>query len=100
VLMIVLDDRGRSAGLVRQPDRDAEPWCAGRGRGAVYQHAHDERARCRSVTVTVSVAAGSWLRLGSGFVKGLGGLGEGVSDGLVPVHVRAAGAELPGALIA
>ena len=52
------------------------------------------------MTITVSVAAGSWLRLGSGFVKGLGGLGEGVSDGLVPVHVRAASAELPGALIA
>jgi hypothetical protein len=41
-------------------------------------------------------------RLGAGFefAEGLGGLGEGVGKGLVPVHVRAAGAEFPGALVA
>src|SRR4249919_600983 len=39
-------------------------------------------------------AARSWLPLGSEVVEGLGGLGEGVDDGLVPVHVRPAGAQL------
>ena len=34
------------------------------------------------------------------FAEGLGGLDEGVGEGLVPVHVRAAGAELPRALFA
>jgi F0F1-type ATP synthase membrane subunit c/vacuolar-type H+-ATPase subunit K len=42
----------------------------------------------------------SWLDLGSGFAEGLGGLGEGVGEGLVPLHVRAAGAEFPGPLLA
>jgi hypothetical protein len=42
----------------------------------------------------------SWLGLGLGFVEGLGGLGEGVGDGLVPVHVGAAGAEFSCALLA
>ena len=32
--------RLRAAGLLRQPDRDAEPGRAGRGRPAVYQYAH------------------------------------------------------------
>ena len=38
--------------------------------------------------------------LGLGFAEGLGGLGEGVGDGLVPVHVRAAGMQFPRALLA
>src|SRR5512132_3927765 len=42
----------------------------------------------------------SWLGLGLGFVEGLGGLSEGVGDGLVPVHVGAAGAEFARALLA
>ncbi|MGN6176058.1 MAG: hypothetical protein ACTHPS_24385 [Streptosporangiaceae bacterium] len=39
-------------------------------------------------------------RLGRGFEfgEGLRGLGEGAGEGLVPVHVRAAGAKLPRAL--
>ena len=39
-----------------------------------------------------------WLCLGFGFGEDLGGLSQGVGDGLVPVHVRAAGAEFPRAL--
>ena len=44
----------------------------------------------------------TWLWLGSGleFVEGLGGLGKGVGDGLVPVHVGAAGAEFSRAVLA
>ena len=45
-------------------------------------------------------AARSWLGLRWEFAEGLGGLGEGVGDGLVPVHVRAAGAQFPRALLA
>jgi hypothetical protein len=48
----------------------------------------------------LDAAACSWLGAGSDFAEGLGGLGEGVGKGLVPVHARAAGAELPSALIA
>jgi hypothetical protein len=33
------------------------------------------------------------LDSGSGLAEGLGGLGEGVGKGLIPAHVRAAGAE-------
>jgi hypothetical protein len=40
----------------------------------------------------------SCLAFGSEFVKGLGDLGEGVGDGLVPVHVRAVCAQFPRAL--
>src|SRR4029450_12944113 len=40
----------------------------------------------------------SWLSPGLEFVEGLGGLGKGVGDGLVPVHVGAAGAEFSRAL--
>jgi hypothetical protein len=39
-------------------------------------------------------AARSWLGLSLKSGEGLGGLGEGVGEGLVPVHVRAAGAQL------
>src|SRR2546430_12621604 len=46
----------------------------------------------------LEAAARSWLGPGLEFVEGLGGLGEGVGDGLVPVHVRAAGAQFPGVL--
>ena len=35
----------------------------------------------------------SWLDRGLEFAEGLGGRAEGVGDGLVPVHVRAAGAQ-------
>src|SRR5690348_10561046 len=42
----------------------------------------------------------SWLRLGSEVAEGLGGLGDGIGDGLVPVHVCPAGAQLPYAFIA
>src|SRR5260370_2240279 len=45
-------------------------------------------------------AARSWLRFGFEFAEGLGGLGEGVGDGLVPVHVRAACALFPRAFLA
>ena len=45
-------------------------------------------------------AARSWLPLGSEVVESLGGLGEGVGEGLVPVHVRALGAQFPRALFA
>ena len=44
-------------------------------------------------------AARSWLPLGSEVVEGLGDLGDGVGDGLVPVHVRPAGAQFPHAFI-
>src|SRR6516165_12101961 len=37
--------------------------------------------------------------LGLELAEGLADLGEGVGEGLVPVHVRAAGAEFPGALL-
>ena len=40
----------------------------------------------------LEAAARSWLGPGLEFVEGLGGLGEGVGDGSVPVHVGAAGA--------
>src|SRR6516165_11440890 len=42
----------------------------------------------------------SWLGGGIRFAEGLGGLGQSVNEGLVPVHVRAAGAQFPGALLA
>src|SRR5207253_2378105 len=45
-------------------------------------------------------ATRSWLRLGSEIVEGLGGLGDGVGNGLVPVHIRPASAQLPYAFIA
>src|SRR4029434_9581783 len=41
-----------------------------------------------------------WLSPGLEFVEGLGGLSEGVGDGLVPVHLGAAGAEFSRALLA
>src|SRR5215469_12394069 len=44
--------------------------------------------------------ARSWLRSGFKLVEGLGGLNERVGEDLVPVHTRAAGAELAGPLIA
>ena len=42
----------------------------------------------------------SWLSPGFELVEGLGGLGKGVGDGLVPVHVGTAGAEFSRALLA
>lgn len=47
-----------------------------------------------------NLEAAARLRLGPGFefAEGLGDLGEGVGDGLVPAHVRAAGVEFPRAL--
>ena len=49
----------------------------------------------------LTVPAGrSQLGLGVELVEGLGGLGEGVGEGLVPVHVGAAGTELLGTLFA
>src|SRR5215207_142385 len=42
----------------------------------------------------------SWLSPEFELVEGLGGLGEGVGDGLVPVHVGAAGAEFSRVLLA
>ena len=42
----------------------------------------------------------SWLSLGLELVEGLGGLGEGVGEGLVPVHVGTAGAEFARTLLA
>jgi hypothetical protein len=40
----------------------------------------------------------SWLSPGFEFVEGVGGLSEGVGDGLVPVHVGAASAKFSRAL--
>ena len=45
-----------------------------------------------------SGATCSWLSPGLGLVEGLGGLGKGVGDCLVPVHVGTAGAEFLRAL--
>src|SRR5215218_4310925 len=42
----------------------------------------------------------SWLSPGSELVEGLGGLIDGIGDGLVPVHLGAAGAEFSRALLA
>jgi hypothetical protein len=42
----------------------------------------------------------SWVSPGLGLVEGLCGLGKGIGDGLVPVHLRAAGAEFSRALLA
>jgi hypothetical protein len=42
----------------------------------------------------------SWLSPGLEFVEGLGGLGKGVGDGLVPVHLGTAGAQFSRALLA
>ena len=50
--------------------------------------------RCHRQCPHLEAAARSWLSHGSELVEGLGGLGEGVGEGLVPVHVRAAGALL------
>jgi hypothetical protein len=36
----------------------------------------------------------------SGFAEGQGGLGEGISEGLIPVHVRALGAKFPSTFLA
>src|SRR5215211_4531788 len=47
-----------------------------------------------------TAATCSWLSPGFELVEGLGGLSEGVGDGLVPVHLRAAGAEFSRALLA
>jgi hypothetical protein len=47
-----------------------------------------------------TAATCSWLCPGVELVEGLGGLGKGVGDGLVPVHVGAAGAEFSRALLA
>src|SRR5215203_4866626 len=41
-----------------------------------------------------------WLSPGFEFVEGLGGLGQGVGDGLVPVHVGTAAVEFSRALLA
>ena len=45
-------------------------------------------------------ATRSWLSPGLEFVEGLGGLSEGVGDGLVPVHLGTACAEFSRALLA
>jgi hypothetical protein len=47
----------------------------------------------------LEAAARSWLSLGLEFAEGVGGLGERVGEGLVPVHVCATGAQFPRALI-
>jgi hypothetical protein len=45
-------------------------------------------------------ASCSWLSAGFELAEGLGGLGKGVGDGLVPVHVGTAGAEFSRARLA
>src|SRR2546430_17327500 len=45
-------------------------------------------------------AARLWLRLGSEVVESLGGLGDGVGNGLGPIHICPAGGQLPYAVIA
>ena len=62
---------------------------------ARFQGAADQYQACLARSRTCSCKD-----LGLAFVEGLGGLGEGVGDGLVPVHVRAAGAQFPRALFA
>src|SRR6516164_6240463 len=59
-----------------------------------------ESRRYRGQYRQLEAAVGS--RRGRGFEisEGLGGLAQGVGDGLVPVHVRTAGAQFPGALLA
>ena len=55
----------------------------------------------RSETLSALVTAvHSWPGRGFKIVESLGGLGEGVGEGLVPVHVRALGAQFPRALFA
>jgi len=57
---------------------------------------------CFSVYGWMSCMTGVRVGVGLGleFAEGLGGLGEGVGEDLVPVHVRAACAQFPGALFA
>ena len=55
--------------------------------------AHDSTARPRQGL------GHSWLGLSLEFVEGLGGLAECVGEGLVPVHIGAAGTEFPRALL-
>ena len=56
--------------------------------------------RCHWHYQHLEAAACSWLGLGLELAEGLGGLGEGVGKGLVPVHLRAVCAEFLRALIA
>jgi hypothetical protein len=67
---------------------------------------HDRHGHLRTIGRShrqyphLEAAVRSWLGLRLEFAEGLGGLGEGVGDGLVPVHARAASAQFPRALLA
>jgi hypothetical protein len=76
------------------PEQVAPPPVAGPGRGPLWP------GGATSARQGSRVGARSWLGPGAGFAEGLGGLGEGVGDGLAPVHVRPASAELPYTLVA
>jgi hypothetical protein len=73
---------------------------AGRQEAAWLDGLEHEPAGGVSQDLALSGAACSWLGPGLEFVEGLGGLGKGVGDGLVPVHVGAAGAEFSRAPLA
>jgi hypothetical protein len=56
-------------------------------------HESSNRRSSGERSARASLRAHSLMCLGLGFVEGLGDLGEGVGEGLVPVHVSTAGSE-------
>jgi len=62
-------------------------------------YAHDREAAIGSIGTLKRQLAHGWASDWRS-LRARGDLGEGVGDGLVPVHVLAAGAQVPGALFA
>src|SRR5215475_14040845 len=87
--------------VVRASDPN-RPQAGGHGEaGGMVSAVTNAHGRTRSRQYRYREAADrSWLSFGFELAEALGGLGEGVGEGLVPAHVRAAGAQFPGALIA